>query len=453
MGGRITVRKSTMVRPAVETPRRRLWLSVLDLIAPRIHTPSVRFYRRATRGLSHGEGFFDGERMRRALAEALVAFYPLAGRLGYDNDGRLEINCNGEGVLFVDADAADITIDDDYGDFAPTMEFRRLVPAVEYTDDISGFPLLVLQVTRFKCGGVCLGVGTQHYVSDGMSTAHFINSWSRLCRGSPISSTPSIDRTVLRARDPPTPSFQHVEYQPEPVMLPTTAQILSSDHSIPLAIATAVRIFKITRSDLTRLRSLLPGDEAAPRLSTFAVVAAHVWRCVSLARGLPTEQQTMLLSAVDGRKRLHPPLPEGYFGNVIFTIAPIAEARTVIGGLGDGAAIIQAALDRMGSDYCRSALDYLDHRQPDLSALARDAATFQYNLGLTSWVRMPIYDADFGWGRPVFMGPGGIAQEGLAFLLPSADGDGSLSVAICLRVDHMDKFRKLICQATRRSKM
>ncbi|GJN10161.1 hypothetical protein PR202_ga28230 [Eleusine coracana subsp. coracana] len=154
---------------------------------------------------------------------------------------------------------------------------------------------------------------------------------------------------------------------------------------------------------------------------------------------------------------LHPPLPDGYFGNVIFTIAPIAEARTVIGGLADGAAIIQAALDRMDSDYCRSALGYLD-QQLDLSALARDAATFQYNLGLTSWVRLPIYDADFGWGRPVFMGPGGIAQEGLAFVLPSADGDGCLSVAICLRVDHMEKFRKLICKAmaehtTRRSKM
>ncbi|GJN10160.1 hypothetical protein PR202_ga28229 [Eleusine coracana subsp. coracana] len=252
MGRRITVRKSTMVRPAVETPGRRLWLSVLDLVAPRIHTPSVRFYRRATGGLSQGdEGFFDGERMKHALAEALVAFYPLAGRIGYDNDGRLEINCNGgRGAC------------------------SRLVPAVEYTDDISAFPLLVLQVTRFKCGGVCLGVGTQHTVSDGMSTAHLINSWSRLCRGSPISSTPSIDRTVLRAGDPPTPSYQHVEYQPAPVMLPTTAQILSSDHSIPLA--TAVRIFKITRSDLTRLRSLLPVDEAAPRLSTFAVVAAHV---------------------------------------------------------------------------------------------------------------------------------------------------------------------------------
>ncbi|TVU41603.1 hypothetical protein EJB05_15135, partial [Eragrostis curvula] len=115
----------------------------------------------------------------------------LAGRLGHDGEGiRLEIDCNGEGVLFVEADAADTAVDD-YGDFAPTMEFRRLVPAVECSGgDVSAFPLLMVQVTYFKCGGVCLGVGTHHHVADGMSTSHFINSWSQLCRGTRISSMP-----------------------------------------------------------------------------------------------------------------------------------------------------------------------------------------------------------------------------------------------------------------------
>jgi len=92
------------------------------------------------------EGFFDGERMRRALAEALVPFYPMAGRLARDEDGRVEIDCNGEGVLFVEVDAPNAAVDN-YGDFAPTMELKRLIPAVDYTDDISAFPLLVLQVS------------------------------------------------------------------------------------------------------------------------------------------------------------------------------------------------------------------------------------------------------------------------------------------------------------------
>lgn len=136
-----------MVRPARETPRQRVWNSNLDLVVPRFHTPSVYFYRRPEAGPDAApEVFFDAERMRQALAEALVPFYPMAGRLARDEDGRVEIDCNGEGVLFVEADAPDATIAD-YGDFAPTMELKRLIPAVDYTDDISAFPLLVLQVS------------------------------------------------------------------------------------------------------------------------------------------------------------------------------------------------------------------------------------------------------------------------------------------------------------------
>ncbi|KAG8082559.1 hypothetical protein GUJ93_ZPchr0014g46879 [Zizania palustris] len=434
----ITVRRSTMVRPAGETPRRRLWNSNLDLVVPRFHTPSVYFYRCPEEGPP--EGFFDGERMRRALAEALVPFYPVAARLARDEDGRVEIDCNGEGVLFVEADALDSTVDD-YGDFAPTMELKRLIPAVEYTDDISSFPLLVLQVTYFKCGGVSLGVGMQHHVADGMSGLHFINSWSDLCRGTKVAVMPFIDHTLLRARDPPIPSYPHVEYQPAPSMMSSSSLSVTAKATLP---PTAVDIFKLTCSDLGCLRSQLPSGEGAPHFSTYAVLAAHVWRCASLARGLSPEQPTKLYCATDGRQRLQPPLPEGYFGNVIFTATPLAEAGKVTSGLADGAAVIQAALDRMNDDYCRSALDYLE-LQPDLSALVRGAHTFRCpNLGLTSWVRLPIHDADFGWGRPVFMGPAGIAYEGLAFVLPSANKDGSLSIAISLQAEHMEKFRKLI---------
>lgn len=136
----ITLRKSTMVKPAEPTPPCHVWNSNLDLIVVRWHTPSVYFYRNA----SSSAHFFDAERMKLALAEVLVPFYPMAGRLGRDLDGRVEIDCNGEGVLFVEAEA-DGEIDD-FGDFAPTMELKRLIPKVEYTDDISSFPLLVLQV-------------------------------------------------------------------------------------------------------------------------------------------------------------------------------------------------------------------------------------------------------------------------------------------------------------------
>lgn len=157
------------------------------------------------------------------------------------------------------------------------------------------------------------------------------------------------------------------------------------------------------------------------------------------------DQETKLYIATDGRARLRPSLPPGYFGNVIFTATPTAVAGDLKSKpIWYAASKIHDQLALMDNDYLRSALDYLE-LQPDLKALVRGAHTFKCpNLGITSWSRLPIHDADFGWGRPIFMGPGGIAYEGLSFILPSPTNDGSQSVAISLQAEHMKLFEKFL---------
>jgi hypothetical protein len=75
------------------------------------------------------------------------------------------------------------------------------------------------QITFFKCGGASLGVGMQHHVADGMSGIHCINTWSEMARGIPLKVQPFIDRTLLKARSPPTPKFPHIEYQKPPRLI------------------------------------------------------------------------------------------------------------------------------------------------------------------------------------------------------------------------------------------
>jgi shikimate O-hydroxycinnamoyltransferase len=86
----------------------------------------------------------------------------------------------------------------------------------------------------------------------------------------------------------------------------------------------------------------------------------------------------------------------------------------------------------MNDDYLWLALDYLE-MQEDVS-----------KLGITSLARMAVYDCNFGWGRLIFMGPSAIAYEGLAYVLAIPVNDGSLSLSIGLRVDHMATFAHLI---------
>jgi shikimate O-hydroxycinnamoyltransferase len=300
-----------------------------------------------------------------------------------------------------------------------------------------------MQLTYFKCGGVSLGLGVQHLLADGLAGLHFVNTWSDMARGLDLTIPPFINRTLLRARNPPQPAFQHVEYHPSP---PMKTPLQSVDTS-----TTIVSMFKITRDQLNTLKTKFKDDVNTDtntntvRYSTYEILSGHLWKCVTMARALPDDQETKLYVAVDGRSRLHPPLPPGYFGNVIFITTPIALAGDLRSKPTSYApSMIHHALARMDDEYMRSALDYLD-LQPDVSALVRGAQTYRCpNLGITSWTRLPIYEADFGWGRPVFMGPGGIQYEGLSYILPSPTNDGSLSVAIALHSEHMKAFEKLL---------
>lgn len=131
-----------MVRPASPTPQRDLWLSNADQVVPRTYTPTVYFYR------SNGSpDFFSLDILKEALSKVLVPFYPMAGRLKTSPDGRVEINCNGEGALLAEA-VTDSAIDD-FVDFSPTVELKRLIPKVSYSQEISSCPPpLFLQMWR-----------------------------------------------------------------------------------------------------------------------------------------------------------------------------------------------------------------------------------------------------------------------------------------------------------------
>ncbi|GMI93638.1 hydroxycinnamoyl-CoA shikimate/quinate hydroxycinnamoyl transferase [Hibiscus trionum] len=410
----IIIKESTIVRPAEETPIKSLWNSNLDLLITRFHVPTVYFYK--PNGTSV---FFDTSRLKEALGKVLVPFYPVAGRLGLDQSGRLEITCNAEGALFVEAETSSV-MEHLIGDFTDNSQVFRLVPQVNYSREMSSYPLLLVQVTKFKCGGVCLGIGFQHTLGDATSAVHFINTWADITRGSLPAVTPFIDRTLLRARVPPTPTFHHVEYDPSPPLKTNDDQsdVLKPSNS-------KVSTFKITIDELNTLKAKANASSGT-KYTIFNVLAAHIWRCASKARRLSYDQPTKIYIPVDGRSKLNPPLPAGYLGNVIFMTAQITRAGDLeTESFIDTVKRIQGGLKQINDEYLRSSLDYTE-KVSDLSTLVRGSHTFRCpNLVVNSWVRLPFYEADFGWGGPIYVGPANVVQEGVNLILPCPSNDGS----------------------------
>lgn len=137
---KIKVKESCIVKPATETPKHVLKSSIVDQVFPNFHSPTVYFYRP-----DGSENFFDFRLLKEALSKCLVTFYPVAGRLKKrEGSACFDLDCNGEGVLFVEAESED-TIND-FGDFAPCSDLLQLIPNVDTSDGSSSHPLLVAQV-------------------------------------------------------------------------------------------------------------------------------------------------------------------------------------------------------------------------------------------------------------------------------------------------------------------
>ncbi|KAJ3684679.1 hypothetical protein LUZ61_013843 [Rhynchospora tenuis] len=93
----LEILESSFMVPSEDTPREGLVLSNLDRVALRRHMCAIFLYKN-TEG---AKDFFSVEVLKSSLAKTLVLFYPLAGRHRVRHDGRDQIDCNGEGVLFV----------------------------------------------------------------------------------------------------------------------------------------------------------------------------------------------------------------------------------------------------------------------------------------------------------------------------------------------------------------
>lgn len=279
---------------------------------------------------------------------------------------------------------------------------------------------------------MALGVAVHHAAVDGPSTFHFVQTWSAFSRGAgaTVMELPCHDRTLLRARRPPA-----VHPGALSVLCP---KVTFSETSAP----TATEAFNISADQVATLKRLCGGA------STFCSVSALVWRCTCAARRIPPSAEARLSFPANVRRRVRPPLPDRYFGNALVWLGTAAAARDIASAasLASLAGRIGRAIARMDDELVRSAIDYAELAGVDGRALRGSMP--ETELRIISWLGMPIYDADFGCGRPQVMSRAESVRGGFVYLMndgPMTDrSGGGVRVVMCMEAANMKMFEQLL---------
>ncbi|XP_021754744.1 spermidine hydroxycinnamoyl transferase-like [Chenopodium quinoa] len=436
----VSIKCSYMVKPIELMCNGVFQLTEWDQTGVITHVPTVYFYKPSEEWLTSSKSIIDT--LKDSLSRVLVHFYPLAGRVRWVGQGRLELLCNAMGVELIKAESCGEL--SDFGDFASqTNLFDKLIPFVDYEKPIHELPLVVGQLTKFRCGGVCLGVNISHILADGQSALHFMSEWTRLARGEPIATAPYFNPSIIRA--------QYLPSTLTPWDMNTPPLLIGQENNLEeRKKATTVAILPLSKDHVESLKKATNNGQNTNPYTRYEVVAAHVWRSACKAREHHLEQPTCLGFTVDVRSRLHPPLPSKYLGNAILDVVASSRSGDIINfPLGYTCARIREAIEKVDDNYIWSNIDFwknLTDLSPfqDLHARNKNEGPFygNPNLGVISWLTLPIYGLDFGWGKEIYMGPGTHDSDGDCLMLPGPVNDGSVQVAICLQVAHMDAFKK-----------
>ena len=136
-----------LITPAKPTPHEYKLLSDIDdQDGLRFQIPVIQFYRHDP---SMG-GTDPVKVIREAIAKTLVFYYPFAGRLREGPTRKLMVECTGEGVLFIEADA-DVTLEE-FGDALqpPFPCLEELLYEVPGSAGVLNCPLLLIQVRTYR---------------------------------------------------------------------------------------------------------------------------------------------------------------------------------------------------------------------------------------------------------------------------------------------------------------
>ncbi|XP_054785342.1 stemmadenine O-acetyltransferase-like [Prosopis cineraria] len=438
---KIEIVSEITIKPLSPTPNhlKHFNFSLLDEIAfpPSVYLPMVLFY-----SASDDHDFPKmSQKLKASLSEVLTLYYPLSGRIK-GNKSNLFVDCNDEGVLYLEARVPSKLSDFlEKNDNQQLREIKGFLPLDPYTpkqdDEDEDRQVMAVQVSEFGCGGVAIGVCISHKVCDETTVVSFLHAWSQKAMVDHASE-------VANSSSPLNMEASSI-FPPKGIEIDMNAMI--DEKNI------MTKRFMFSEDNLSRLKEEISrGCSFKP--TRVEAVTTLIWKsALEAARTTETTQQSssFMIHLVNIRSRMVPPLPENSFGNLFVpAFSPLLEVdKEMKMELQDVAEVVRKTIKMVDGDYVsklqgdgQELVETLESMLQAWFMVAEKGVPFYL---FSSWVRFGFYETDFGWGKPTWACTVGVPTRNVIILMPTRSGDG-IEAWVSLNELHMLEFENNLLQ-------
>ncbi|XP_047968616.1 stemmadenine O-acetyltransferase-like [Salvia hispanica] len=397
-----TIITTYIVKPSSPTPLafKIHKLSFLDQMLPPIYTPFIFLYENNESAPQQE----ISKRLRWSLSETLTIFYPIAGTVIQNS----HVNCDDTGAEFVEA-----RVHARLSHFTQNLNFEELVKQLSPTAGSSGTRTLFVKTSFFECGGFAISVSLSHKLADGSSAAAFVRAWAESCRGEASGIIhPFHGQTHLSAH----PSFDLALHFP-----PSASPRPSSLHLGVTREKMATRRLVFDAEKVERMKKLEASRSQVKDPTRVEAVSALLWRSFIAAHkksGAAETGTTSFHAAHIVNLRPRAGLTDRTFGNCI-----VVAAASSLGEGEDAVSKLRGAVRGVDRDFINEVVK----DEESVRAMDETSDVFRKprNCVFSSWLRMGLYEVDFGWGKPGRVCVGGFPYINLVVLVEAPPpGDG-----------------------------